>query len=329
MCRAWGRPDMTSSLTHEPGWWGLGPAESLLSARSRQVREALVEDIGPWDPTALLTPSRRVRAELWLREPAVLCGQHWFEDCFRALDPDCTFSWSWLEGEEPHQGAAVCTLEAESRALLSAERPALNFLQTLSAVATRTRRLVKALEGASPLPQGVQLLDTRKTLPGLRQAEKYAVRVGGGANQRMALWDGILIKENHILAAGGIPQVLQAARAIALRAPELGLPIPSLQIEVETLDELRQALESGARSVLLDNFTREALAEAVRVTRKTTAGSHWVLLEASGGLAANPDSPADLESLRAVAATGVDRISIGSLTKSVQAVDFSLRVAPG
>lgn len=313
----------------EPGWWRLGPAETLETARARQVRDALIEDIGPWDPTALLAPSRPVVAELWLREEAVICGQGWFEACFRALDPSARLDWTCAEGAMPAQDQPVCRIQAEGRALLSAERPALNFLQTLSAVATRTRRLVQAVSGASPLPQGVQLLDTRKTLPGLRQAEKYAVRIGGGANQRMALWDGILIKENHILAAGGIKGVMAQALAISARAGEVGLPVPAIQIEVETLDELRQALQAGARSILLDNFSVEGLSEAVRQTREATRLAEWVLLEASGGLAAQPEDPEDMAALRAVAATGVDRISIGSLTKSVQAVDFSLRVVSG
>ena len=205
-------------------------------------------------------------------------------------------------------GDTVCEMEADGRALLAAERPALNFLQLLSATATTTHEHVRAVAGASPNPRGCAVLDTRKTLPGLRQAQKYAVRVGGGQNQRLALWDGILIKENHIAAAGGIPAVLAAARA--LRA---GVDI---QIEVESIEQLREALEHGAKSVLLDNFDLDAMREAVAVN----AGR--ALLEVSGGVS--------LESVREIAATGVDRVSIGRLTKDVSAVDFSMRVlGPG
>jgi nicotinate-nucleotide pyrophosphorylase (carboxylating) len=198
----------------------------------------------------------------------------------------------------------VCEIDSDARALLSAERPALNFLQLLSATASLTRRHVRAIAGASPNPRGCAVLDTRKTLPGLRQAQKYAVRIGGGQNQRLALWHGILIKENHIAAAGGIAQVMDAARAL-----QAGVDI---QIEVENLEQLQQALQAGATSVLLDNFTPPQMREAVALT----AGR--ALLEASGGLG--------LEGLREVAATGVDRISVGKLTKDVKAVDYSMRV---
>jgi len=200
--------------------------------------------------------------------------------------------------------SVVCDLEGNARALLTGERPALNFLQLLSGTATMARAHVRAIAGASPNPRGCVVLDTRKTVPGLRQAQKYAVRVGGGVNQRLSLWHGILIKENHIAAAGGITQALQRAQAL-----EAGVDI---QIEVETLDQLREALAAGATSVLLDNFTLPRMREAVALT----AGR--ALLEASGGLG--------LDQLREVAATGVDRISIGKLTKDVRAVDFSMRV---
>jgi nicotinate-nucleotide pyrophosphorylase (carboxylating) len=198
----------------------------------------------------------------------------------------------------------VCDIEAEARALLSAERSALNFLQLLSATATQTRRYVDAIAGASPNPRGCAVLDTRKTMPGLRQAQKYAVRVGGGQNQRLALWHGILIKENHIAAAGGIAPALQAAAALGS-----GVPV---QIEVESLDELQQALGSGATSVLLDDFTLAQMRQAVALT----AGR--ALLEVSGSV--------DLTRIREIAATGVNRISVGKLTKDVRAVDLSLRV---
>ena len=198
----------------------------------------------------------------------------------------------------------VCELQGDARALLAAERPCLNFLQLLSCTATVTRRHVQAIEGASPNPRGCAVLDTRKTLPGLRQAQKYAVRVGGGANQRLALWHGILIKENHIAAAGGIAAVMRAA--LALNA---GVDI---QIEVENLDELQQALQAGATSILIDNFSLEDMRRAVAITQGRA------LLEVSGGVT--------LDQLRAIAATGVDRISIGKLTKDVHAIDLSMRV---
>jgi len=279
--------------------------ETLDEARARNVRDALFEDLGRADWTGRLVPEgRRVKARVLVREAAVLCGRHWFSDCLLALDPQTDVQWRYGEGARMGADTLVCEIEAEARALLAAERPALNFLQLLSATATLTRRYVDAIQGASPNPRGCAILDTRKTLPGLRQAQKYAVRTGGGQNQRLALWHGILIKENHIAAAGGIPQVLAAARAL-----DAGVDI---QIEVETLAQLREALDHGAVSVLLDNFTLAQMAEAVALT----AGQ--ALLEVSGGVG--------LEQVRAVAATGVDRISIGRLTKDVQAVDYSMRV---
>jgi nicotinate-nucleotide pyrophosphorylase (carboxylating) len=279
--------------------------ETLDEARARNVRDALFEDIGRADWTSLLVPAgRRVQARVTVREQAVLCGRDWFDACLHALDQNGQVRWHYAEGEEMHAGSPVCTIEADARALLSAERPALNFLQLLSATATVTRRHVEAIAGASPNPRGCAVLDTRKTLPGLRQAQKYAVRVGGGQNQRLALWHGILIKENHIAAAGGIAAVLRNARAL-----DAGVEI---QIEVESLDQLQQALEAGATSVLLDNFSPARMREAVALN----AGR--ALLEASGGVT--------LAGLREIAATGVDRISIGKLTKDVIAVDYSMRV---
>jgi nicotinate-nucleotide pyrophosphorylase (carboxylating) len=279
--------------------------ETLEEARARNVRDALAEDIGRADWTSLLVPpERRVRARVVVRENAVLCGREWFDACLLALDPQARLAWAYADGADMSAGDAVCEIDAQARALLSAERPALNFLQLLSATATATRAHVRAIEGASPNPQGCAVLDTRKTLPGLRQAQKYAVRTGGGRNQRLALWHGILIKENHIAAAGGIAQVLAQARAL-----QAGVDI---QIEVESLAQLREALQCGATSILLDNFELAQMREAVAIT----AGQ--ALLEASGGVA--------LEQLRAIAATGVDRVSIGRLTKDVKAVDYSLRV---
>jgi nicotinate-nucleotide pyrophosphorylase (carboxylating) len=279
--------------------------ETLAQARARNITDALREDIGRGDCTAQLVPaSRRVHARVIVREAAVLAGRDWFEGCVHALDAAAAITWHVAEGADMAPGTPVCSINAEARALLSAERPALNFLQLLSATATTTRAHVRAIEGASPNPRGCVVLDTRKTLPGLRQAQKYAVRVGGGHNQRLALWHGMLIKENHIIAAGGVRAALENAAAL-----NAGVEI---QIEVETLDQLREALAAGAASVLLDNFTDAAMREAVAV------GAGRALLEVSGGV--------ELNQLRRIAATGVDRISIGKLTKDVRAVDYSMRV---
>ena len=279
--------------------------ETLEAALARNVRDALTEDIGRCDWTAQLVPAgQRVRAQVVAKEGAVIAGRPWFEACVKALDPTARLDWTAQEGQRVERGTVVVSIEADARALLSAERPALNFLQTLSAVATVTRQYVEAIEGLSPNPRGCKVLDTRKTLPGLRQAQKYAVRVGGGHNHRMALWDGILIKENHIAAAGGIRPALEAAFAL-----NAGVDV---QIEVESLDELQQALESGARNVLLDDFSFEDMEKACALN----AGR--AVLEVSGGV--------DLDSIRRIAATGVDRISSGKLTKDVRAVDLSMRV---
>ena len=266
----------------------------------RSVRLALEEDVGPGDLTALLVPAQqRANARLTSREEAVLCGCAWFEACFRLVDDEIRIDWHAREGDRIQPGQLLCELHGRARSLLTAERNAMNFLQTLSAVATVTRRYVDAVAGTH-----AAILDTRKTLPGLRLAQKYAVTVGGGQNQRFGLYDGILIKENHIAAAGGILPVLQAARQAGGGAP--------VQIEVETLEQLHTALDAGAKLVLLDNFTPEQMREAVALN----AGR--ALLEASGGI--------DLAQVRAVAETGVDRISIGALTKHVHAVDLSMRL---
>jgi nicotinate-nucleotide pyrophosphorylase (carboxylating) len=279
--------------------------ESLEQAIARNVRDALMEDIGRGDWTAqLVRAGRRARAQVVAKQAAVICGRPWFDGCIKALDGGASIEWVVAEGAAVAAGAVVCRIDCDARALLSAERSALNFLQTLSAVSSVTRRYVQAIDGASPNPNGCVVLDTRKTLPGLRQAQKYAVRMGGGRNHRMALWDGILIKENHIAAAGGIAAALLAARAL-----NAGVDI---QIEVENLDELQQALDAGATNVLIDDFTLEDMRRAVALN----AGR--ALLEISGGV--------DLASIREFAATGVDRISVGKLTKDVQAVDLSMRV---
>ncbi|WP_119286833.1 carboxylating nicotinate-nucleotide diphosphorylase [Azohydromonas sediminis] len=279
--------------------------ETLDEAIERNVRDALAEDIGTGDWTAMLVPAgRRVTGRVHAKEPLVLCGRPWFDRCVLTLDPTATLSWRADEGDVLAAGSEVVAIEADARALLSAERSALNFLQMLSAVATTTREYVDAIAGLSPNPKGCKVLDTRKTLPGLRQAQKYAVRVGGGTNHRMALWDGILIKENHIAAAGGIAAALERARAL-----DAGVPI---QIEVENLAELEQALAAGATYVLLDDFSLDDMHRAYRLT----AGR--AVLEVSGGVT--------LASIREIAKTGVDRISSGKLTKDVRAVDLSLRI---
>jgi nicotinate-nucleotide pyrophosphorylase (carboxylating) len=282
--------------------------ETLESARARNIRDALAEDIGRGDWTGLLAPAgQRLRARVIARERALLCGRDWFDGVFRALDPAARLAWQVEEGGWMTPDASVVTIEADGRALLAAERPALNFIQLLSCTATVTRQHVDAVAGASPLAGGIQILDTRKTIPGLRQAQKYAVRVGGGHNQRLALWHGILIKENHIAAAGGVRAAL--ANAAALNA---GVEV---QIEVETLAQLAEALDAGARSVMLDNFTPERMREAVALN---AAHRRPAVLEVSGSV--------ELAQLRDIAATGVHRVSIGRLTKDVRAVDFSMRV---
>jgi nicotinate-nucleotide pyrophosphorylase (carboxylating) len=279
--------------------------ETLDEARARNVRDALREDLGTGDWTAQLVPAGRLAsAQVTAKEAAVLCGAPWFDDCMRTLDASASVEWLHGEGKRIEPGTVVCRIRGNARALLSAERPALNFLQMLSGVATVTRRYVERIAGVSPNPRGCIVLETRKTLPGLRQAQKYAVRVGGGTNHRMALWDGILIKENHIAAAGGIRQALEAARA-------LGSGV-GIQIEVENLDELAQALAAGAKNVLIDDFSLDDMRRAYDIT----AGR--AVLEVSGGVTE--------ATLRDIAATGVDRISSGRLTKDVHAIDLSMRI---
>ncbi|WP_062308258.1 carboxylating nicotinate-nucleotide diphosphorylase [Polynucleobacter sinensis] len=278
--------------------------ETLEQARQRNIHDALMEDIGKCDWTAQLVPSKLVHAQLIVRQEAVLCGVDWFEGVLKKLDPAAKVTWHYIEGDLMKPDTKVCDIEANSRALLSAERPCINFLQTLSWTASIARQHVDAIAGASPNPKGCAVLDTRKTIPGLRQAQKYAVRVGGGQNQRLALWHGILIKENHIAAAGGVAAAIKAAQAL-----NSGVDI---QVEVENFAELEEALAAGAKSILIDNFTTDQMKEAVAITNGRA------LLEASGGI--------NLEQMRAIAATGVDRISLGKLTKDILAVDFSMRI---
>lgn len=279
--------------------------ETLDEARRRNVNDTLREDIGMGDWTAQLVSEDIVtRSRVVVRQDAVLCGVAWFEECFTRLDETAQIDWNAGDGDDLASGDVVCEINASARATLSAERSGLNFLQMLSAVATEARKYARAIEGLSPNPRGCYMLDTRKTLPGLRQAQKYAVRSGGGTNHRMALWDGILIKENHIAAAGGIAEALHAARQL-----KSGVDI---QIEVEDLEQLEQALAAGAGYVLLDNFSLDTMREACKIT------DGRAVLEVSGGV--------DLDSVRDIARTGVDRISSGKLTKDIAAIDFSMRV---
>ncbi len=273
---------------------------ALALAFEANINAALTEDIGSGDWTAILLPeATQVSAKVVVREDAVLCGAPWFEGAMMQVDPRIRMEWLFAEGDRMPANAEVCRITGPARSLMTAERPALNFLQLLSGVATATRDYVQIIEGTK-----AAILDTRKTLPGLRLAQKYAVRVGGGKDQRLALYDGILIKENHIAAAGSIRAALEAARML-----NAGV---SIQIEVESLAELQQALDAGAVSVLLDNFSTQMMCDAVALN----AGR--AVLEASGGV--------NRDSVRAIAETGVDRISIGSLTKDVTAADYSLRV---
>jgi len=266
----------------------------------RNVAASLAEDIGTGDLTALLIPAGTdARGRVITREDAVVCGTAWFDATFAALSPSAVVVWHVKDGDRVKPNQVLCEIVAGARTLLTAERTALNFLQLLSGTATITRRFVDAVAGTR-----AKIVDTRKTLPGLRLAQKYAVTVGGGTNHRVGLYDGILIKENHIIAAGGIRQVVTEARAFA----------PSnvfIEVEVETLDQLQEALDAGVRMILLDNMDLDQMREAVRLTAGRAE------LEASGGVG--------LERVRAIAETGVDRISIGSLTKDVKALDLSLR----
>lgn len=276
-------------------------AEALDALAREDVARALQEDVGAGDLTAgLIDPTRRVRARVLARETAVICGAPWVEAALRALDPAVQTTWHVGEGQRCAPDQVVLEIEGNARALLSAERTALNFLQLLSAVATKTRTYVDIVAGTR-----AQIVDTRKTIPGLRLAQKYAVRMGGGTNHRIGLHDAVLIKENHIAAAGGVTAVLRTAQTVAERAQ-------FIEIEVETLDQLAEALEAGAKMVLLDNMPLAMLKDAVRIN----AGR--AILEISGGVT--------LEGLRALAETGVDRISIGTLTKDVKAIDFSMRL---
>ena len=269
-----------------------------------QVRQALAEDLGNGDLTAALVHAdAAARARVIVREPAILCGFDWFNEVFHQLDPAIELKWSAKDGDALRPGQLVCELFGKARPILSGERTALNFLQTLSGTASLAGRYVKAVRGTS-----ATILDTRKTIPGLRLAQKYAVRCGGASNHRLGLYDAILIKENHIRAAGSIMAAMQAATAVA----EDGVMI---EVEVESLDELDEALAAGALRVLLDNFDNAALREAVH------RNADRAELEASGGV--------DLETVRGIGLTGVNFISVGQLTKDVTATDYSMLFANG
>ncbi len=279
------------------------PDPSLVLA---DVRRALAEDLGTGDVTAALLPDVPERAYLLCKEDAVIAGRPWFDACHRALDPDVAIDWNVGEGERVSAGTVLALLRGRSHALVSAERTALNFLQTLSGTATTTAAHVDAVRGT-----GTVVLDTRKTLPGLRLAQKYAVRAGGGANHRIGLYDAVMLKENHIRVAGTVAEAIARARAA-----QPGLP---LIVEVETLDQLREALASGCDRILLDDFAADDRREAVRIARAAPFHGR-IPLEVSGGV--------DLDGLRAIAADGVDFVSIGALTKHVRAIDLSMKLGP-
>jgi nicotinate-nucleotide pyrophosphorylase (carboxylating) len=284
---------MASNFDFSPG--------SVSELARADAQRALAEDVGAGDLTAgLVDPGRRARARVLAREAAVICGAPWAEAALRQVDPQVQIHWLVPEGARSVADQVVLEIEGSARGLLTAERTALNFLQLLSAVATKTATYADAVRGTR-----AQIVDTRKTLPGLRLAQKYAVRVGGGTNHRIGLYDAVLIKENHIAAAGGVTQVLQAAAAVATQAS-------FVEIEVETLAQLEEALAAGARMILLDNMDLPTLRQAVRIN------GGRAILEISGGVT--------LDSVRALAETGVDRISIGALTKDVKATDFSMRL---
>lgn len=270
------------------------------AAVTRNVRDAIAEDVGAVDWTSkLIDPDLTTTATILVREEAVLCGRPWVDETVAQVDARMSVEWYVEEGAEMAAGQTVCRISGPARSILTAERTVLNFLQLLSGVASATRAMAAVVQNSA-----TRILDTRKTLPGLRLAQKYAVRVGGGENHRRGLYDGILIKENHIAAGGGIVATFLAADAL-----DAGVPI---QVEVETLDELAQALAAGARSILLDNFTPAQMRQAVEMNNCLAE------LEVSGGVS--------FDTLREIARTGVDRISVGALTKHVRAVDFSLRV---
>lgn len=281
-------------------------APPLRLAIEANVAAALAEDLGNGDVTAALLPDGPDIAYLLCKEDAVVCGRPWFDACHRALDPDVRIDWRVDEGDRIAKGTVLATLAGRSRALVSAERASLNFMQTLSATATVTAQYVDAVRGT-----GAKILDTRKTIPGLRLAQKYAVRIGGGTNHRIALYDTVMLKENHIRAYGSLSGAVAAARALHPSLP--------LIVEVETLDQLREALDAGCTRVLIDDFDATARREAVRIAKSAPYDGR-VPLEVSGSV--------DMTTLRAIAEDGVDCISIGGLTKHIRAIDLSLKLGP-
>lgn len=279
------------------------PDPDLVAA---DVARALAEDLGPGDATAALLPDAPDSAYLLCKEDAVVCGRPWFDACHRALDPGVRIDWRVAEGDRVAAGTVLATLSGRARTLVSAERTSLNFLQTLSGTATATAAHVDAVRGT-----GTRILDTRKTIPGLRLAQKYAVRVGGGVNHRIGLFDAVMLKENHVRAFGSVAAAIRAARAAR--------PALLLIVEVESLDQLREALAEGCDRVLVDDFDAATRREAVRIARGAPFEGR-IPLEVSGGV--------DLAGLRAIADDGVDYVSIGGLTKHVRAIDLSLKLGP-
>lgn len=289
------RANVTAALAEDMG--ALAHYTALEQDKWAEIRST---DFSNADLTAQLVPEKTSgHATVITREHAVLCGRAWFDACFKTLDPHCHITWFTRDGHKVAPNEKLCEIRGDARAMLSAERTALNFLQTLSATATMTHDFVKAVQGTH-----AKIMDTRKTIPSLRLAQKYAVKTGGGHNQRIGLFDGILIKENHIVAAGGIREALQQAFSLAPEGT-------TVQIEVEDMKELSQALDAGAKLILLDNFDLDGMRDAVHFTARRAE------LEASGGV--------NLKTVRAIAETGVDRISIGSLTKDIKAIDLSMR----
>lgn len=282
-----------------------GPVPTLEQAIAADVAAALAEDIGPGDATASLLDDAPDSAYLLCKEDCVVAGRPWFDATHRALDPDVRIDWRCAEGDRVARGNVIAILHGRNSALVTAERASLNFLQTLSGTATTTAQYVDAVRGT-----GTTILDTRKTLPGLRMAQKYAVRMGGGGNHRMALYDAVMLKENHIRAFGSVAAAIARARALHPRLP--------LIVEVETLAQLREALDTGCTRILIDDFDAGTRREAVRIARDEFGGR--IPLEVSGGV--------DMTTLRGIAEDGVDCISIGALTKHVHAIDFSLKLGP-
>jgi nicotinate-nucleotide pyrophosphorylase (carboxylating) len=288
---------MTSPIEAAPP-----PAEVIAA----DVARALAEDLGSGDVTASLLPDAADSAYLLCKEDAVVCGRPWFDACHRALDPDVRIDWRVAEGDRVAKGTVLAILQGRSRALVSAERASLNFLQTLSGTATTTAAYVDAVRGT-----GAKILDTRKTIPGLRLAQKYAVRVGGGVNHRIGLFDAVMLKENHVRAAGSLTAAIRAARQMHPQLP--------LIVEVETIAQLEEALHEGCDRILIDDFDAETRREAVRIAANPPFNRR-IPLEVSGGV--------DMQTLRSIAEDGVDCISIGGLTKHVRAIDLSLKLGP-